>query len=392
MPNHNTIPTITNSEVPDPFAQLENDSSFVDAYNNFNQEAGKLDDQNRLEQETIPASSHAEIVATAIGRFDAAIANIESQRETITPAQEIASPRFASSAEVAPTESSEAEPGEDSNSDDEEEYKTKGARRLKSLTNRGDGLLNKIDGVAQRFENGETMRSMAKGLLRRAGRAAFKAVGGEALASTVSNSVANHQAKREAKAAQRAEDARIEAAAFARSEQIKSNLERIRANEKAHAESVYDEAHQMDRNFNQAQADAVYDEAKSANERYDAETEAEEMNERYDLQAEAEEMNDQFDLAAKARQDAVNKARAKRLAKERRKLERINSREARRKNSVIRRTGRVALAYARGMHEAGMASVRAAEAARANEAPADSFEKPTEMPISREQFYAENAE
>lgn len=366
MPNHNNAPVTQHNEQFDPFTQLENDAGFTSAYDDFNQAAGQLDDQNRTEQENLP--SPAEKVDHATDRIEAVLTPTE------TPID-----------------------------DEKQAYAHSGARRLKSLTDKGDGILNKIDNLADRFENGETVRDMAKSALKHIGRSAFTAIGGNTLSLAIGNSLAARQAKRAAKTERKAAVARAEETARRQAEASRQALERARAREQAEAGAVYEQAHQMNRDYDRAQAAASYDEATAYNDRFDIETSAYEMNDRYDQETEAYEMNEAFDTIATARTQAKNKARAKRLAKERRKQDRAARKLARSEarteriqtfldTSKVVRTGRAIAAYTKGLHAAGMESVRAAETTRANRQAAEVTPATPTPAENREQFFAENAE
>jgi hypothetical protein len=92
-------------------------------------------------------------------------------------------------------------------------------------------------------------------------------------------------------------------------------------------------------------------EEREARELAEDEAEAHEINERYDMEAEAETMNDQYD---------ADKAAAE-------KRNRVS-------NSKLRKFGRGVMAYASGVHAAGMANVRATEELRQNQSSVEKSE------------------
>lgn len=356
--NKNNLAPSSHAE-DDLFNQLEQDASFTSAYAEFNDAAGKMEEVSQLGAETI--TSPETTVAHASQRIEAVFAN---QSEETAPAA------------TTP----------------EQSYDNKYARRLNSL--------------ATRLEDGESVADIAKSALKRTALGAFRAMGGDALSLAVSNSITTHQAKRAAKAERQSAIARAEAEAEARRQESQRVLEQTRDRDQAHADSVYDEAHAMNKSFDQSIADAAYDTADAYNKRFDAEADAYTINDRFDLETEAYEMNEAFDVIATAKRDAERKARAKRVAKERRRQDKAAKRAARkelraersqerRENSKVRKATRAVIAYSKGVHAAGMESVRTAQAA--HEATAAARDASGEQPAStetttREQFFADNAE
>jgi hypothetical protein len=185
MKNHETTHSQIND---DPFAQLENDPQFADAYEEFNNAAAEQEMPLRNDMETIRESATDRVTSAVESNVEAAVDPVAEIADSETTPSTVEAEDTTEETEAENTET-EAETEVESETEDKVDEEKAGftVRQL-------DSLSDKISSLADRIHEAGGAREFAKQILSRTGHAALETAQSEVASaesiSTLSNETA----------------------------------------------------------------------------------------------------------------------------------------------------------------------------------------------------------